>query len=728
MVSFPGVQSGIQGRPVFDTGQLSVMQHARGGQSSGPTIISSMYSDAEAKRLVEERYRDDQREFLKHPFEKQWLLNIAMFQGHQHVVWDDQFRSLREPRTPSWRVRMTANHIWGLVHRSVALMTQTRIPWKVLPTSTDKEDQDAARVGQVCLEHFARVLNLDELRIDAEFWAQCAGTVFLKTHWDPDEGADEKIYLDPQSKQPIPEYFLQQSPQLKAALEAMGSFVEYRPGGPRIDVVNPFRVYVDPFNANYSEIEWMMEVAEKALTYFYQRWPEKARNVRPNKSFNLSQGYERRLLHMNGIMGVAGYTEGRGYGAQTSFMRELFMAPYHDGKNYYRHGRHIIYAGGEILVNTDNPYHRAGFPGHGFPYEPLYFSKIPGRFWGSSHVEHQIPLQRAYNMVRSKVIEAFKMMGMPKWVVPYQADIKASAINNRPGEIIEYDVLKTQGVPPQQVQPVGLPPQYQDIQGRSLSDMQAIASQPEALQGIAPPGVRSGVGVKFLAEAAMRAMNPLIMTRECAWGRVGGKLLRLIGQNMSDERILKIYGRDGVLEVMKFKGADLRGNYDVIVPQGSMVPQSKAEVYEIVMAMAQSGVINPIQNPQDRQAVLRLTRFAEDEEWFRSEEADRRRARNENDMMSNLVNPQFPRARYFDNHGIHKYEHDLFRKSDAYERMAPVQKAAFDAHVKQHETALQEAQQAQMQAMAAMKGTPGRKGVASAPRQQPLQNLQGAMT
>src|SRR5690606_8768548 len=81
------------------------------------------------------------------PYERQWWINLAFLAGQQWVVWNPQTRTLELPKAPSWRVRMTINHIEPMVRTALAKLTKNRPVSEVQPASTEERDINAARTG-----------------------------------------------------------------------------------------------------------------------------------------------------------------------------------------------------------------------------------------------------------------------------------------------------------------------------------------------------------------------------------------------------------------------------------------------------------------------------------------------------------------------------------------------------------------------------------------------------
>lgn len=678
--------------------------------TAGGSKVLKKYDDEHALVLLNERYSDDHRQIQKYPRERQWFMNIANFSGYQYVVWDETFRNLREPRAPNWRIRSVTNLIHPKAMRAMSTLVAAPIPWKnsVMPNSTDIEDEMSARVGEKYLQHAIDDDLAEELRTEAAYWKINTGQVFWKSFFDPDDGEPQRIYIDPNSKEPIPEFLV--TDEVRRILDEKGSYVEYRPGKIKLELVNPFRIFVDPMAANHRDLRWMMQVTLKDKGELKRKYGKDIK-FDSTKSQTQSQYYENRLLHLTGAFGFTTYSSVYGKNDLCE-EKELFMAPYYDEveDRTYEHGRHIVSIGSHVVINTDNAYHRIGFRDHGFPYDIDYYTRIPGSYWGQSFTEHQISPQRYYNFINNRVLENFKLMNASKWIIPKEAEVGRRSITTKSGEIIFYAAKKTGGAKPEQVSPAPLNPQYMDQRNKIEQDMNTIASQPEVSRGMAPGSVKSGIGIKALQDEALRPMSPTLNAQELLFSEIGTKRLILANKFETEDKLLKVFGRDGNYEVAKFKGADLRGNTTVRIRRGSMSPKWASGEIDVALALVNSGGLNPRENEEDRTLFLKAVGYGEIEGVFKHKDASCRRARIENDMMANPLRPLVPQVKKWDNHQIHMAEHNYLRNSDTYERLPKVVRDAIDAHCSEHEKIIDAQMKQQMQVAMAMKGTPGQKG------------------
>jgi len=207
-------------------------------------------------------------------------------------------------------------------------------------------------------------------------------------------------------------------------------------------------------------------------------------------------------------------------------------------------------------------------------------------------------------------------------------------------------------------------------------------------------------------------------------------------------RLVRYYKPDGTFDVVRFKGADLKGNTDVFPQAGSAMPKSKAAQQQYTLELVSLGII---QDPEQIQEMLELGRGEPDDN-----DKSRRQADRENQiMLHGLPSAMFNLSRTVDekdlekvpvaipvkawhNHPIHIARHTSMMMEPEFDELQishPEIVRLFDEHLALHQQQLQQQQQAQMAMQQAAKGAPesagGTPGGTGAGEQQP-QNGQPA--
>jgi hypothetical protein len=233
------------------------------------------------------------------------------------------------------------------------------------------------------------------------------------------------------------------------------------------------------------------------------------------------------------------------------------------------------------------------------------------------------------------------------------------------------------------------------------TDMQDIAGQHEVSQGQNPTQVTAATALSYLQEQDDVKLDHAVASIEVAIASLGTHYLKLATQFWDEPQLVKVVGRDGMFEVAHWKNSDLRGNTDVRVEAGSGMPTSKAAKQAFVMELFKFGAFPP-------ERLLEMLDLHGAEKIYEETLVDKRHAQRENLKMAAItpeqvaqadeihkqtgMGPDTPMVRVndFDNHELHIYYHNLFRKSQQYELLDPSVKKEFDKHVLQHRTALME--------------------------------------
>ncbi|RPJ55693.1 MAG: hypothetical protein EHM23_25430 [Acidobacteria bacterium] len=227
------------------------------------------------------------------------------------------------------------------------------------------------------------------------------------------------------------------------------------------------------------------------------------------------------------------------------------------------------------------------------------------------------------------------------------------------------------------------------------------------------------MAVAYLQEEDDSKIAPTVENMEEAIALMGSLTLSRFSQFYSVERTLRYYRHDGVFDVLKFKGADLKNNTDVVTQSGSAMPKSKAARQQYTLELVGLGIL------QDKKKIEEMLEIGMGEKT--SEEKAVAQAERENafmrhglpkelykpgehmDEQTEKVAVAVPVKRYH-NHELHMQVHTDELLEPEYDELAVKQPEIlrlFDEHIAQHQQFLEEAMQKQMEAAMAAKGAPG---------------------
>ena len=445
------------------------------------------------------------------------------------------------------------------------------------------------------------------------------GTGYFKTYWNPNEGD---------------------------VIDEEGT----RLGEVNVEVVSPFELRKDPTAKKWSQVRWCVEEKLRNVHYVEEKYGV---TVDPEDGLISTNLFDSMLLAVNGGIESKPVKD-------SVRVKEYWEIP----SKQHPKGRHITIANGKLLQYEDNPYGR-------LPYEPFVHIRVPGRVDGASVIEDLIPLQREYNTVKSQRIMNRNLTFNQRILAPAGALINDPT--SEPGEILEYNVSKGK---PEIMTPPPEPGYVEADLERTLRDLENVSGIHEVSKGTTPPGVKSGVAIAYLQEQDDTKMGPTIHSIENGLEKWAVFVLSIVEEYYQESRLVKVLGKNNQIEVIEFKGADIKGNRDVMVVAGSALPQSKAARQEFILNLVDRGII------QDPQVILKLLEFGNMEEVYEELAIDVNQAQSENKRWQQ--GDFSPIVRDFYNHQVHVGEHNKFRKSDDYEQLPPEAQQIIDAHVEEH--------------------------------------------
>jgi hypothetical protein len=205
----------------------------------------------------------------------------------------------------------------------------------------------------------------------------------------------------------------------------------------------------------------------------------------------------------------------------------------------------------------------------------------------------------------------------------------------------------------------------------------------------------SGALVNLLIEQDDVVLNPLLNRINGVVQDAWSLAMRIVQNNYAAERYIRYVGEDGSNEVIKFMGADLRGNTDVRVISQTGLPRSRALRIEYIMKLREAGML-----PDDR-ANLEMLEFGQVDKIFKEQMVHERRAHRENSMIHDNPNidPQEATGWVYpmEEHGVHMQIHLRDRLGTRWNRYNENQQQALEAHIQAHQQIIQQQQQAQME-------------------------------
>jgi hypothetical protein len=327
----------------------------------------------------------------------------------------------------------------------------------------------------------------------------------------------------------------------------------------------------------------------------------------------------------------------------------------------------------------------------------------PGHFWPTAVIERLIPIQRSYNAVKNRKHEllnrkAIGVLSVEDDGVMDTEDLEQEGLY--PGKIL----TRSRGAQkPEFLENKDSATDF-DAEEKSLIELFQIISgvSPFSSYSMPPAGVESGIAMEKIREADDTRLS-LTADNINKAAIQGWKIdLRMYKQFAKGPRLLRYVGDNEEVDLVEWMASDLNSD-DVIIEKEDELAQTPAQRKQMVLNLLQYGLFETDKvDPRTRNKVMEALKLGNWEDTDDIEELHVTRAKRENMFFYQGIPPQI---KPYDLHLIHIREHDRLRldtKYEEFEMQYPEAAYIFNAHVYQHEMAIQAniMQQMKMQAQA----------------------------
>ena len=665
----------------------------------------------------------DYRRMMRRAHEVQWWHNIAMIAGDHHARYDPN-KAMFEDRDPNWSLamserkpRLVINHSLSVARTELAKLSKSRPIMEVVANSNEPEDIAATKVAKSALDYAEWKFKLQKLRRAAWWWMFSCGLGAIYCGWDylNQDAGTFKFLIDPETGEPT------FNPTRRREIEAMvqdGTLdslpeEEMPLGEVEYSVFSPFQILPDPAALDFQELQDLITTEVVDVDVVRGMYGRSASHVSPEDT---QLGTMERLM-MDRIGVVNPVYSSRD--ANACYVHSYWLCPdYYRGNDFLKNGVYVRWVQGKIVdISPSFPYADGRLPF-------VFYEHIPATttIWPDSNMSQIRGLNLEIDKTTSQLIESKDFMSNPMWLLATQHKIKGN-IKNVAGGMIRY-VHVPNVPPPQPIQGLSMPPQIESLLAGMREQILDVSGQSEVTRGNVPTGVRSGVAVAYLQEEDDTKLGPTIENAEMATALLGSLTLSRFGQFYTENRIIRFYRRDGKFDAMKFKGADLKNNTDVVCQAGSAMPKSKAARQQYTLELVSLGILT---DPKEIKEELDLGAGEPDNQDKSIAQADRENnvmlhgmdmgmfhlsAQPDESDIQQMVATAVPVKAWMD-HAVHIQRHTsqmMDEEFDDLSRTHPAIPRLFDEHVALHQQFLAQQQQQQMQMQMAAKGAPAAQG------------------
>jgi hypothetical protein len=638
------------------------------------------FKDIEKKIVDGQKLTEEEREFSvnkvgdywdNHPDVvnryPRWRKYIAWVAGYQLYDYNKAAKRLVEVPVDRER-KLIINKLKPYVRTLLSKLTADVPQMSIIPNTTEDNDIRAARVGDKVIEGLSEKLGFDQTMANVKLWTIICNRAFLRVFWNKDDKgvvgykAPEKVLGD--GVVPGPE-------ELAGTAEPSPDAPETEPvteeGDIGIECISPFNCRVDPLYFDRDKWRWFIfgdEVDAEDL----------------EDEYNLKRG----------VLKEQGDTMERAYDLESHDELELQVGdPAKDEKvmgrtvvkkYFYTPKIYMILAGTKVLEYGPNE--DGEIPFFAIEDRLIPISNYEKEFtYNESLVKDAIPLQREINRQAAIMSLALDRASKLKILTPLGSLMSKKQWVNDYGVFIDYN--RNAGDPYQMKLdpfPVEMPAYKNSLE----ADMQSTMSLGPASFGQLPERAShaSGSLVNLLLEQDDVILNPLLNHINHVIGEAWSLAMRLVQKNYAVSRLIKTVGDDSGEDVMKFHGAQLKGNTDVRVVSQAGLPRSRALRIEYLMKLREVGLL------KDDRSTLEMLEFGNADKIFKDEMVHEKKASRENSIIFNdpaieaqgTVGWVYP----YEDHAAHLKIHWRERLGVRYEQLNDNQKAALDTHIEAH--------------------------------------------
>lgn len=607
-----------------------------------PPIQSANDQSLEEIKLVEHiRSKIDQvrQSNSRMSLESTYLTNIAYLLGYDGVSYDTKLRQFKnaDPKRKLNNSRFKVNKVLPTVQNRLARITQSPPRYDVRPNSNSTEDKDAARLGLEIIESVFEKEHFNEKRQDLHMATMQGGVAYVQTLWDPTRG---KPMYDPMTEE----------------------FTGYE-GDVRLEVLNCLEVFKDPLAKTLEESAWIIKAKVRKLEYFKNQY-ERGDAVKEEDAWLLSS--------MNDLKSNAMTANGAA-GTQTDNQMKnsaIELVYYEKRSKNYPNGRMIVCANGILLEDKELPIGE---------YDIVKFDDIivGGRYDSEAVITHLRPIQDQYNVIRTRMANWVKAHLGGKYLAPKGAALGQEAINNGDTEVVEY-VPVPNAAPPTAMNIPQIPAYaYKDLETLD-KELDYISGINEISRGVLPSASIPASGMAFLQEQDQTRIGVQTTRNEIGYAKVGSNILKYVGRYYEMPRLLKTAGDGLEYTVKEFVGKDIKDNFDVIVIEGSTIPQSKVLRRQDIFNAYQSGILGDPHDPKLRAKIAKVSEFGDVAELWKTQALNEARVKQ---VISAIEAGDLARLQgllsEFDNQSLHLVEMNDYRLSDKFQELDPDRQGLF---------------------------------------------------
>jgi hypothetical protein len=646
-------------------------------------------SESDEKQLLAWAHslNDDGHE-VRRAQEGQWWENLATFMGDLWTEWNPRDKRLQvTKRKAKHQVRLPINLAQPAIRTELAKLTKNRPIVDVLAASHEKDDVDAAEIGNKILGNYVeRQYHMGRVRRRMLQNVLVFGEGGIFVDHDPTAGDNLETLCYPNGEPVIDDREREAVIEEWKARHQAPKYMQTPKGDLRQIPLTPFQLVYDLSVNEFYDSAWCIVTEVFDVLEIERRW-----GVEVQPETNIYPGaLEQRMLERFDRVGKLRIKSPSAQ--KMAQVHRLYIKP---GHAYFPDGLHLAFTKEKVLENEKYPLTHGKLPvgwmGH---------IDVPTHHHSTSVLPQIKPPVLELSRSESQMVENRNLVSNPPWIIPEQHSIDEGSIVNRPGMRLKY--RHAPNIPEPHVAEMPDMPQYvKDMPEMLKEHVLEISGQGETSQGQVPAGARSGVAIAYLQESDDTRLRPTVTEFEETieyWAEI---TLRTIAEKFDMPRKLVIAGKHGQpSDILEWTGQMFASFSGVSVQSGSALPRSKAAKQQYILDLWDRQIET---DPHKVREALELSEGEPDDYEQDTEQADR-----ENEKLSS-GDPELMakvKAEEWHNHEAHLYKHHQEMKTTDWEESDEDVQMGYREHCADHERMLTEQQRAQAEQQQQQGGQP----------------------
>jgi hypothetical protein len=268
-----------------------------------------------------------------------------------------------------------------------------------------------------------------------------------------------------------------------------------------------------------------------------------------------------------------------------------------------QYGLFIITAGEKLLDFGVNPYYDEDTGERYFPFTFYLWEVDPASVYSKGAGSDLKPLQKRLNRIDSLIELGMMTNAAGKWLWPKSQTTEPPS--GDPSDVAEYDVVGSDKVKPEFIQPSPFHGSVWQLRATILEDFEQLGLTAGVSQGDAQ-GVKAFRAIAYLGAKQAEQLTTQRYLWESGHALRYRKCLIIAKRFWDDERKVRIGNYNGRYTVQSMARDDLKGSYDVDFVQDSSRPVLLSDKIDIVSMWMQAGMLDPA-DPETRQYLASIT-------------------------------------------------------------------------------------------------------------------------